>query len=217
MAMISIVGNRAMEVFGAIGGTIEPGSLHNAGEFLGLPLLAVGIEASRWQGVHLLGSRSAVLEARLELTERRERRGLAAAGSRACEWYRVASGMPALGKELSESFNPYDTGLMEFVNFKKGCYIGQEVIARLDTYQKATRSLSGLVFGQSPEEVATGAPIMREGKEIGLVTSVAPGAIGGVHLGLGVVRTEEIQQGSILQVAGVAATLRSLPMFPPYL
>ncbi len=215
-AMLSFVGNRALEAFGAIGGTIEGANSCSTLGFPGRPLLTVGIQATRWQAVHVVGSRSAVLEARVELTKKGEGRGLAPVGSRAYEWYRIATGMPALEKELSESFNPYDIGLLEFVNFRKGCYIGQEVIARLHTYRKAARGLAGLVFGQPPDGIAKDTPIQRERKEIGRVTSVAPGAIDGRYLGVGVVGNEEIQRGGTVQVAGGTATLRSLPMFPPY-
>jgi folate-binding protein YgfZ len=215
-AMVSFVGTRALEAFGASGGTIGGVNSCSTRGLRGRPLLAVGIQATRWQAVHVVGSRAAVLEARIELTKKGDGKSLAPAGSRAYEWYRIATGMPALQKELSESFNPYDIGLIEFVNFRKGCYIGQEVIARLHTYQKAARGLAGLVFRQLPEGAATGTPILREQKEIGRVTSLAPDVIDGRYLGVGVVGNEEIQRGATVQVAGGTATLRSLPMFPPY-
>ena len=215
-AMFSIIGNRALEAFGTIGGAIAGANTCGTGEIGGRPVLAVGVHTTRWQGVHVVGARQALLEARVELTRKGEGRGLAPLGSRAYEWYRIATGMPALGKELSESFNPYDAGLLEFVNFKKGCYIGQEVIARLDTYGKAGRILSGLVFEHPPEGAGSGTPIMKDGKEIGQLTSIAAGAVDGRYLGLGVVRTDEIQQDATVRVAGGIATLRSLPMFPPY-
>ncbi len=215
-AMFSIVGNGSLEALSAIGGTVAGANRCGTGEFAGRSLLALGIQARRWQGVHVVGSRPSILGARLELTGRGEGRGLVPLGSRAYELYRIAAGVPALERELSESFNPYDVGLLEFVNFKKGCYIGQEVIARLDTYKKAARDLSGLIFDQAPGEGANGTPIVKEGKVIGQVTSVATEAIEGRYIGLGVVRTEEVQHGAMVQVAGRTAILRNLPMFPPY-
>lgn len=215
-AMFSIVGNHALEASGAAGVTIAGPNTCGIGPCAGRPLLAVAIQAMRWQGVHVVGARPAILEARLELTKREGGRGLVPLGGRAYEWYRIATGMPSREKELSDLFNPYDVGLLEFVNFRKGCYIGQEVIARLETYQKASRNLAGLVFEEPPEGAATGTPIMMEEKEIGRVTSVATGKIDGRYLGLCVVRTDEVHHGTVVQVAGGPATLRSLPMFPPY-
>ncbi|MCK7521806.1 MAG: hypothetical protein MZV64_31060 [Ignavibacteriales bacterium] len=47
---------------------------------------------------------------------------------------------------MNDLHTPHDVGLMNFVNTTKGCYIGQEVIARLDTYDKVQKSLCGFTF-----------------------------------------------------------------------
>ena len=48
--------------------------------------------------------------------------------------------------KLNSDFNPHEARLLNAVDFKKGCYIGQEVIARLDTYDKVQRYLFGVIF-----------------------------------------------------------------------
>lgn len=91
-------------------------------------------------------------------------------GERAYEVLRIESGWGVYGKELSESTNPLEAGQKPFVSFTKGCYIGQEVVARLDTYEKVQRALVGLELeGSAGEESA----IFCGGEEVGRITSVA--------------------------------------------
>jgi folate-binding protein YgfZ len=52
------------------------------------------------------------------------------------ELYRIKNLIPKSGKEITDSYNPLDLGLERFIDFSKGCYVGQEVVARLDTYNK---------------------------------------------------------------------------------
>ena len=54
---------------------------------------------------------------------------------------RIMQKFPIWDKELSDQLNPLEAGLEKFINFEKGCYIGQEVIARLDTYDKLKKKL----------------------------------------------------------------------------
>ena len=59
-----------------------------------------------------------------------------------CGWNRA---FPEYGKEMTEGHNPLEASLMEFISFNKGCYVGQEVVARLDTYDKVQESPGGAV------------------------------------------------------------------------
>ncbi|MDP7194430.1 MAG: hypothetical protein QF496_02505 [Dehalococcoidia bacterium] len=52
------------------------------------------------------------------------------------ELFRIKNLVPKSGKEITDSYNPLDLGLERFIDFSKGCYVGQEVVARLDTYKK---------------------------------------------------------------------------------
>jgi folate-binding protein YgfZ len=58
---------------------------------------------------------------------------------------RIESGMPVAPNELNEKHNPLESTLVSAVSFTKGCYIGQEVIARLDSYDKVQRHMLGVV------------------------------------------------------------------------
>ena len=79
---------------------------------------------------------------------------------------------PIYGKDVSEANNPLEANFKDnFISFNKGCYIGQEVVARLDTYDKVQRSLVGLSFldDASPEP---GTDLFYEDKKVGVITSV---------------------------------------------
>ena len=62
-------------------------------------------------------------------------------GDAAFQIKRIESGMPDWGTEISEEYNPHEARLIKAVSFTKGCYTGQEVIARLDTYDKVQKYL----------------------------------------------------------------------------
>ncbi|MBM01453.1 MAG: hypothetical protein CL762_01850 [Chloroflexi bacterium] len=55
--------------------------------------------------------------------------------------FRIRNMIPICGKEIINSYNPLEIGMSHLIDFDKGCYIGQEVIARLDTYDKIQRKL----------------------------------------------------------------------------
>ena len=142
---------------------------------------------------------------------------LKAAGAEASEAVRVERGVPAFGAELGEAYNPHEAGLLELVSFTKGCYVGQEVITRLDTYKKVQKRLAGLHWDDDvmPER---GAKLSLEGKQAGIVTSPAssPAFEGGI--GLGYVRTAQSEPGTALSMdlAGgdVDARVVELPFTP---
>ncbi len=93
----------------------------------------------------------------------------------AAEALRVAAGVPGEAGELVDAFNPLDLALHDAIHWAKGCYIGQEVIARLDTYAKQGKQLVGLVLDDATRaRLRAGDPLLLEGKAAGAVTSVSP-------------------------------------------
>ena len=99
------------------------------------------------------------------------------AGDEVVEATRVLRGLPENGRELTEERNPLEAGLLEAVSFSKGCYVGQEVVARLRTYDKVSRTLRGIVGAPGSPAPSTGTALFEAGSEIGTVTSalVPPG------------------------------------------
>jgi folate-binding protein YgfZ len=102
-------------------------------------------------------------------------------------YLRVMQGMGALGAEWTEAYNPLEAGLLHMVSFSKGCYIGQEVVARLDTYNKVKQRIVGIV---SQAAVAPGDAVSIDDVEVGRLTSVVRGIHTPVFYALGYVRHE---------------------------
>ena len=113
--------------------------------------------------------------------------GACPAGRDALELARIGQGVPAFGSELSETYNPLEAGLQHMVSYTKGCYIGQEVIARLTTYDKVQKRLVRLAWPQEAE-VDAGGKLMVDGRQAGVVTSAIRDPRTGTGLGLGYVR-----------------------------
>ncbi len=66
---------------------------------------------------------------------------LSMVGEKAYDYYRVINQVPKFPNEINDNYNPHEAGLLKEVSFNKGCYIGQEVVARLDTYDKVQKNL----------------------------------------------------------------------------
>ena len=126
----------------------------------------------------------------------------------AYEAVRVERGVPVFGKELGESYNPLEAGLLGYVSFTKGCYVGQEVVTRLNTYQKVQKRLTGFVFDG---DATQGAKLMLDGKQAGVITSVAVSP-GGEAIGLGYVKRSVPEEGTVLEVDGTDSTARVTPI-----
>jgi len=144
--------------------------------------------------------------------------GITPMGAAAYETARISQGMPAHGSEMGEEFNPLEAGLIGAIDFTKGCYIGQEVIARLDTYKKVQKYLVKLAFAEGAN-VSPGAILTLEGKAVGKVTSVASEPSTGQDIGLAYVRTLQAEVGARLELEDPGsgwAEILSLPqMFGP--
>lgn len=86
------------------------------------------------------------------------------------EALRIAAGHGRHGTEWTEEYNPWEAGLTELVSLTKGCYVGQEVIARLSTYDKVQRQLVRLY---SPSSLSAPAPLFASQRQVGILTSAA--------------------------------------------
>jgi tRNA-modifying protein YgfZ len=110
---------------------------------------------------------------------------------------RIEQGRPMPGAELTDDYNPLEAGLWHTISFNKGCYIGQETIARLDTYNGVKQKLWGIKLNQ-PVEPGTVVTIADE--KIGKITSVVD------SIGLAYIRTKaggaglQVDQGEIVEV-----------------
>ncbi|MEY3312992.1 MAG: hypothetical protein RLZZ578_512 [Bacteroidota bacterium] len=127
------------------------------------------------------------------------------------ELERILAGMGIYGHELSDSYNPLEAGLLHLIDFKKGCYIGQEVIARLDSYNKVQKRLMGFI---SKYPISQNTIISIDSIEIGIVTSALQSIEG--TIGLAYIRSEHAFPNSTVdaksEVASQLCTLLNLPM-----
>jgi folate-binding protein YgfZ len=103
---------------------------------------------------------------------------------------RIEAGIPQWGVDMDENTIPVEAGLAErAISYEKGCYIGQETIARIKTYGHVNRHLVQLAIAGDRLPVA-GERILAAGKEAGRVTSAARSNRLGKMLALGYVRRE---------------------------
>jgi folate-binding protein YgfZ len=129
------------------------------------------------------------------------------------EQLRLEAGRPAADQELTTDYNPLEAGLWHAISLSKGCYIGQEVLAKQVTYKRIRQTLWGI---RLKGEAQPGTDILQQGEKIGLLTSAGLTSQG--YLGLGYVRTKfEPVEGLEVEVDTVPGTLTRMPFlsFPP--
>ncbi len=147
-------------------------------EIGGETLLAAGV-ASPVPGYDLLGP----LEARARARKALLKRGAVPAGPDAYETARVRAGIPRFGADLTPENFPGEAGVLDrAVDFGKGCYPGQETVARMRYRGHPNKTLYGISF--RGETLAPGTPILQGDKTVGKITSVAPLPVDGKSLAL---------------------------------
>jgi folate-binding protein YgfZ len=181
-------------------------------ESAGAPVLVVRSRRLAGDGVEFILPGDAAAPLAEALLSEVTALGGRAVGARALEVVRVESGVPLYGVDMDESNLAQETGLeSEAISYDKGCYLGQEVVARIHFRGHVNRRLMGLKFADRP--APRGAALYDGEKEVGAVTSsvVSPdlGAIG-----LGYVRREFERADRLRWADGAhagAATLAELP------
>jgi folate-binding protein YgfZ len=173
----SVIGPRALQATGFEG--LGPEHAQSFRSWEGVDVLGVATDG----GVDLI-ARASDREA---LSRLLEGAGLPEVSEEATEIIRVESGRPRFGREMTTATMPQEAGINErAVSFEKGCYIGQETVARLHYRGKPNRHLRGL---RLDAPAANGDPIVAGEKEVGRVgTAVLSPALGPVALA--VVRRE---------------------------
>lgn len=125
---------------------------------------------------------------------------------------RIEAGIPCWGAELDESVIPLEAGFLDAISFTKGCYMGQEIIARIRARGHTNRTLRGLRLSTpvsaGEKLVAQDGP--RAGDEIGRITSSVVSPEFG-PIALGYVRNEYTAAGVSLSVGNATATVTDLP------
>ena len=117
------------------------------------------------------------------------------------EVLRVEAGVPKWGADLTTTTIPLEANLSKAIHYQKGCYIGQEVIARATFRGQMARRLVSLSLA---EPVAAGAELTRDGKKVGWVTSVVRSELTGEVIALAYVHRDSLAVGTALQLPSAA-------------
>ena len=198
--LFSLIGPSADAV---LGDAAPPGveHSHRIAQIGGIPARAIRTEI----GTDLLCD----AERSDELRRRLEEAGAVPVTEAAVECLRVELGRPRYGVDLDDTVIPQEAGLNErAVSFTKGCYVGQETVARLYYRGKPNRHLRGL---RCVEAVAPGEQIGFDGRAVGSVRSaVESPALGPIALGF---LRREVMPGASVQIGerGVSAMVVELP------
>jgi folate-binding protein YgfZ len=191
--LLSLLGPRSRQVAGAAG--LGQAEHDNAGgEVDGIPVVLVATDV----GVDLLCDAAYTARLRSAL----EARGAAAVDEGAAEVVRVERGRPRYGVDLDDTVIPQEAGLNErAVSFSKGCYVGQETVARLHYKGKPNRHLRGLRLSAPAD---TGEQLRLGDKSVGRLGTVVLSPVHG-PIGLALVR-REAAPGDTLAVGDGATT-----------
>lgn len=144
-------------------------------------------------GYWLMGERTTVDT----LTHQLQHAGAAEGDATTLELLRIESGQPAVEKELTEDYIPLEVGLWDKVSFNKGCYTGQEIIARMESRRQLAKMLVRL---KSDVAVAEGTELFVDKTKVGTLTSIAQ-QTEHQFLGLGFVKTAFVSDGAVVQTS----------------
>lgn len=219
-ALWSVVGPKAVEILEALGvsGLPAEDGRHAEVELHGVPVCAVR------QPLYSLPAITVWLPTgRIDDLIGRWKRegaaeGLIQVGSEALDAVRVERGAPRFGVDFGPDNFPQETGLDHAVSYTKGCYLGQEVVARIHYRGGVNRHLRGLVFQGDPEELpAPGTDLLAEGRSAGKLGTVVRSPALGAVAGLAILH-KRVEPGGTVEIEGggsatvLEATVRELPL-----
>jgi folate-binding protein YgfZ len=180
----------------------------------GAPVVAASFSLTGGPGFQLFVARGREDAVRAELLGLGAAHGLVPAGEAVLECLRVEAGVPRLGRELDESVLPDEARLERAVSTTKGCYTGQEVVARMRSRGRVSHLLVGLrCAGEAPPEPRASVED-GDGRRVGEVTSsVLSPRFGAIALAY--VKRPASAPGTRLRVAGGPAEVVPLPFGLP--
>jgi len=194
-------------------GAVAPGCLLGTVEG---PLHLVRHDQYGYPGLRLIAAPDVIDGICLDLLHA----GLPPLGETAAEMLRIESGTPG-SAELTDDYNPWEAVCGLSVHANKGCYIGQEVIARLEAYDKVKQSLMGLRLPPG-SDTETGVQLYSDDRPAGLLTSLTLSPALDCPIALAYVRRHAAAPGTEVAVgsaaegrAPIGAVVTDLPFVDP--
>jgi aminomethyltransferase len=184
-------------------------------EIDGHPALLVRSEETGETDIEILLPSEGLRTAWERLWTAGEALGLQRFGAQTLEILRVEAGLPKMGQDLNEDIVPPEANLEgKSFSLSKGCYPGQEVVARMDTYGSTRRRLVGLILAEAIVP-PSGAKLYNEDREVGWVSSAVLSPTLGKVIALGFPLRDFTKPGTELAVdvegRRISATVHELP------
>jgi folate-binding protein YgfZ len=208
---LALLGPDAPAVAARVGAPVPAAAYaHEVGDVAGIAVQTVRVPGPGAGGLlcHVASA------AAPELTRLLVAQGAGAAGADAYEVLRIESGVPWHGRDVTAETLALEAPYEAAISFRKGCYLGQEVMERVTARGHVNRRLVGLtVDGASPP--APGTRLVAGDRDVGLVTTAAWSWRLATVVALGYVRREHVEPGSVLAVgdaSGARATVRAFPL-----
>jgi len=196
-AILSVQGSKSGETLARVAGSkVELGAhAHAEMSIAGVPVRVARRSDAVTPGFHCWTA----AEHAPNLMKALREAGAVPIGAVAAEVLRVEAGIPVYGVDVDEGVILPETRLDAFWSYTKGCYIGQETVARVKYRGHINRGLSGLVL-EGQRVPSHGDPIVAVDTEVGRVTSAVLSLALGKPVALGYVRREHFEPGSALSV-----------------
>ena len=170
--------------------------------FAGQPIRLIRESPAGMPGFSLIGNLDAAAALKAGLLSAGSGLGLVEVGGDVFEVLRIEAGTPVFGKDISDKNLPQEIGRdSRAINFVKGCYLGQETVARLDALGHVNQILKGLLFEPGSPCPEPGSPLEEEGKKAGVVTSSAFSPVRNAKIALAMIRTKSSAAGTKVQIA----------------
>jgi folate-binding protein YgfZ len=214
LATLTLYGPSAGVIAAALLPDVDGLALHHVlqAEFEGASLLAVGLDPMGLPGIGFIVPQETALSLWEALLTMGRASGLCPAGLRLAEVLRIEAGRPGPAGELNEEYIPLEAALWSDVSFTKGCYAGQEIIARMESRGRLAKTLVGVSLA-GPAKAGTAWEF--DGRRQGMLTSVIC-TPDGRWIGLGFVKPDIAEPGRQLTLEdGETAVIVAASGGPP--
>jgi folate-binding protein YgfZ len=212
-ALLRLLGPRTAEVLSAALGAPHAPLAHHAARvatLAGQEVWLVGSTAVEPHGVDVWVPRAGLEAVWRAVATAGAGHGLKPLGFETLELLRVEAGVPRYGQDMVDTTIPLEANLTGAISYNKGCYIGQEVIARATFRGHMNRKLTGLLLGDA--DAAPGTELRRGEKKVGWLTSVVRSPAQGQRVALGYVHKDSLEPGTELTLAEGPSTVKVAPL-----